>query len=86
VCFATTRTYSEFHASVALPLSLDTLAMIYNKDLLDSAGIAVLPKNWNDFDGDVARLRSVNAQGQIVQAGAAIGGSAASIANAADIP
>ena len=69
----------------ALPLSLDTLAMIYNKDLVDSAGIATLPATWDDFDTDVARLRAVNAQGQITQAGAAIGGSTASIANAPDI-
>lgn len=69
----------------ALPLSLDTLAMIYNKDLVDSAGIAELPATWDDFDADVTRLRSINAQGQLTQAGAAIGGSTASIANAPDI-
>jgi multiple sugar transport system substrate-binding protein len=69
----------------ALPLSLDTLAMIYNKDLVDSAGIAVLPKTWDEFDADVTRLRTVNAQGQVTQAGAALGGSAASIPNATDI-
>lgn len=69
----------------ALPLSLDTLVMVYNKDLIDSAGIATLPKTWDDFDTDVTRLRAVNAQGQITQAGAAIGGSAASIPNATDI-
>ncbi|HVM76813.1 MAG TPA: extracellular solute-binding protein [Candidatus Paceibacterota bacterium] len=69
----------------ALPLSLDTLAMYYNKDLVDSAGIAEMPKTWDEFDTDVTRLRETNAQGQITQAGAAIGGSAASIPNAVDI-
>jgi len=69
----------------ALPLSLDTLAMIYNKNLVDSAGIAELPKTWDNFDADVTRLRAMNAQGQITQAGAAIGGSEASIPNATDI-
>ncbi len=69
----------------ALPLSLDTLAMIYNKDLVDSAGIAILPKNWDDFDTDVTRLRAVNTEGQITQAGAAIGGSETSIPNATDL-
>ncbi len=69
----------------ALPLSLDTLAMIYNKDLVDSAGIAELPTTWDDFDADVARLRVEDAQGQLTQAAAAIGGSNASIANATDI-
>jgi multiple sugar transport system substrate-binding protein len=69
----------------ALPLSLDTLAMIYNKDLVDTAGIAVLPKTWDDFDTDVTRLRAENSEGQITQAGAAIGGSAGSVPDATDI-
>ncbi|HVN26582.1 MAG TPA: extracellular solute-binding protein [Candidatus Paceibacterota bacterium] len=69
----------------ALPLSLDTLAMIYNKDLVDSAGIALLPKTWDAFDADIPKLRSINAQGQLTQAAAALGGSSASMPNATDI-
>jgi multiple sugar transport system substrate-binding protein len=69
----------------ALPLSIDTLAMIYNKDLLDSAGIATLPKTWTDFDNDVPKLRAINSTGQLTQAAAALGGSQTSIANAPDI-
>ncbi len=68
-----------------LPLSIDTLAMVYNKDLFNSAGIAVPPKTWDGFDADIAKLRQVNAQGQLTQAAAAIGGSTASIANAPDL-
>ena len=30
-----------------LPLSVDTLAMFYNKDLLNNAGISEAPKYWN---------------------------------------
>ncbi len=69
----------------ALPLSIDTLAMIYNKDLVDSAGIATMPKTWSEFDNDVPLLRSVDATGQLMQAAAALGGSETSIANAPDI-
>lgn len=68
-----------------LPLTIDTLAMVYNKDLFNSAGIATPPVTWDDFDSDVLKLRKVNAQGQIAQAAAAIGGSEASIPNAPDI-
>ena len=68
-----------------LPISIDTLAMVYNKDLFNSAGIALPPKTWDEFDNDVTRLRAVNASGQITQAAAAIGGSEASVANAPDI-
>jgi len=69
----------------ALPLSIDTLAMLYNKDLFNSAGIAIPPATWDDFDADVERLRIVNAQGQITKYAAAIGGSLMTIPNAADI-
>jgi len=69
----------------ALPFSVDTLAMIYNKDIFDSAGIAFPPKTWDDFQKDVSQLRILNPQGQITRAGAAIGGSGKSIANSSDI-
>lgn len=68
-----------------LPLSIDTLVMVYNEDLFNSAGIASPPKTWNDFDLDVEKLRVINAGGQITQAAAAIGGSEANIPNAPDI-
>jgi ABC-type glycerol-3-phosphate transport system substrate-binding protein len=69
----------------ALPLSVDTLAMIYNKDLLNTAGIATLPSTWTQFDADVPLLRKVNAAGQLTQAAVALGGSEASIPDAPDI-
>ena len=69
----------------ALPLSIDTLAMIYNRDFFDSAGIATPPATWDDFEADIAKLRILNPEGQIVRAAAAIGGSEASIADAPDI-
>lgn len=72
-------------AVYALPLSVDTLAIYYNRDLFNSAGIAFPPKTWSEFQDDIAKLRNINTQGQLIQAAAAIGGSGASIANAADL-
>jgi multiple sugar transport system substrate-binding protein len=69
----------------ALPADLDTLVMLYNKDIFDSAGIVYPPTNWNDFDADIAKLRILNNQGQLTQAAAAIGGSETTIANASDM-
>jgi multiple sugar transport system substrate-binding protein len=69
----------------ALPLSIDTLAMFYNKDLFDSAGIAVPPATWDDFETDVQKLRVLGAGGQITRAAAALGGSETSISEAPDI-
>ncbi len=68
-----------------LPLSIDTLVMAYNKDLFNSAGIAFPPKTWDDFDADIVKLRLLNAQGQIIQSAAAIGGLEASVPHAADL-
>jgi multiple sugar transport system substrate-binding protein len=69
----------------ALPLSIDTLAMIYNKDLFNTAGIATVPTTWEGLQADLPALRQVNAQGQITQAALALGGSETSIPNAPDI-
>jgi len=79
---------SDFVASgslYALPFSIDTLALFYNKDLFNSAGITYPPKTWEDFQADILKLRSENAQGQITRAGAALGGSETSMPNAADL-
>jgi len=56
-----------------LPLSLDTLALYYNQDILDAAGIPEPPKTWEDFEQMVIPLTKYNANGDVVQSGAAIG-------------
>ncbi len=60
----------------ALPLSVDTLAMYYNKDLFNNAGIISAPEYWNrEFQQDIKKLTKQNNKGEIVQSGAALGGS-----------
>ncbi len=58
---------------VAIPLSVDTLALYANKDLLNAAGIATIPQNWDDFQAAVKKLVKFDENGEITQAGAAIG-------------
>jgi multiple sugar transport system substrate-binding protein len=77
--------FTSGNSIYAMPLDLDTIAMYYNKNLFDSAGIIYPPKTWDDFDNDIQKLRVVNSQGQITQSAAAIGGSETSIANAPDL-
>lgn len=58
-----------------LPLSVDTLAMYYNKDLFNQAGISDIPAYWNnDFVQAVKKMTMQNAQKEIVQSGVALGG------------
>ncbi len=57
----------------ALPLSIDTLALYYNKTLLNSAGISVPPKIWKEFQEDVEKLVKRDAKGDFLYMGAALG-------------
>lgn len=57
----------------ALPLYVDTLALYYNRDLFNSAGITSPPKNWEEFNDVVQQITRLDASGNIVQSGAAIG-------------
>jgi multiple sugar transport system substrate-binding protein len=69
----------------ALPLYVDTLALIYNDDLFARAAVTRPPATWTEFKNLVPSLRVLNEQGQIVRAAAAIGGSESTIRPAADI-
>jgi ABC-type glycerol-3-phosphate transport system substrate-binding protein len=55
------------------PLSVDSLALYYNKDLLNAAGIGAPPATWEEFATDAQFLSKVDAFGNITQSGAAMG-------------
>jgi multiple sugar transport system substrate-binding protein len=59
-----------------LPMSVDTMVLYYNRDLLNAAGIAQPPTYWKDFQEDVKLLTKLDETGAIIQSGAAIGTSA----------
>lgn len=68
-----------------LPLSVDTLATFYNRDLLNNAGIAELSNYWNrEFQQQVKKLTKQNTRGDIIQAGVGLG-AGTNIARSADI-
>lgn len=58
-----------------LPLSLDVLALYYNRDMLNSAGIVNAPQTWEEFALDVAALTLQDRYGEFIQSGAAFGAS-----------
>lgn len=57
-----------------LPLSLDNMALYYNEDLLDKAGVAEPPKTWEEFRDAVKKLTRFDKKtGTILQSGASLG-------------
>lgn len=69
----------------AVPLYIDTLALFYNKDMFDEAGITAPPKTWEEFQTLIPGLRRTAPDGRFSRAAAAIGGSEDSIDHATDI-
>lgn len=57
----------------AAPLSVDSLALYYNKDIFDAAGITSPPSTWDDLLLDAKLLSIVDPYGNITQSGVALG-------------
>ncbi len=57
----------------AVPLSVDSLQLYYNKDIFNAAGMTTPPKNWQEFGDAVQKLTRVDATGNIIKAGVAMG-------------
>ena len=57
----------------ALPLSMDTVALYYNKDLLNNAKIFEPAKTWGELVGQLASLTVVDENGGLAQSGVALG-------------
>ena len=73
---AATQELTNSGAAYALPLYMDTYALIYNKDLFDKAGVTLPPANWLEFQ-DLAKKLGKNS--------VAMGGSEATVEGASDI-
>lgn len=56
-----------------LPLSVDSLALFSNRELLNAAGIARPASTWEEFQAHVKKLTALDQTGAIIRAGAAIG-------------
>ena len=57
-----------------LALSMDTLVLFYNKDLLSNAGIAEPPETWTEFQDQVSKITKIDKEtGDILVSGAGIG-------------
>jgi multiple sugar transport system substrate-binding protein len=56
-----------------VPLSVDSLALYYNKDIFNVAGIATPPETWSEFDDVVKALTKIDEYGNIKQSAVALG-------------
>ncbi len=69
---------------LGLPLAVDTLALVYNRDLLNQAGVAEPPRTWAEIKEASKKLTLQDANGSLVRSGVALGGST-NINRASDI-
>lgn len=66
---------SEDQKVYGLPLFVDTLVLIYNRDLFNNAGLSEIPQYWNsEFLQNVKKMTKQNQKGEIIQSGIALGG------------
>ena len=60
-------------AVFGMPLSVDTLVLYANRDLLNAEGIPEPAKTWGELQTHVPRLTRLDAGGAVVQSGVAMG-------------
>lgn len=65
--------FTDAGSVFAVPLSVDSLNLYYNKDLFNEAGITSPPSDWNEFSQDAKKMTKIDSMGQIIQSGAALG-------------
>lgn len=56
-----------------VPLSADSLALYYNKDLFNAAGISEAPKTWDEVASLTRRLTTLDQFGNVTLSGVAMG-------------
>lgn len=72
----------------ALPISINTLALAYNRDIFDAKQVPTIPNGWADIKSLIPRLREIQSAGQngrIAKSAISLGGSSTSVKNAPDI-
>lgn len=67
------RDFTQNQKVYGVPLSVDSLALYYNKDVLGSAGIATPPKTWDELSADVQKIKRADQTGYFTLSGLAAG-------------
>ncbi|TSC69275.1 MAG: multiple sugar transport system substrate-binding protein [Parcubacteria group bacterium Gr01-1014_66] len=58
---------------LGIPLSIDTLALFYNKDFFNAAGIAVVPTTWESIIASIPKLTRISENREIERSTIATG-------------
>ncbi len=56
-----------------LPLSVDSLALYYNRDIFNAAGVTTPPKTWQELLLVAPKLTQINQYGNVIQSALAFG-------------
>ncbi len=56
-----------------LPISVDTMALYYNRDILNKSGIAQPAADWKTFQDQIKKITRLDQTGTIIQSGTALG-------------
>lgn len=56
-----------------LPFSVDSLALFYNRQMLDKAGVATPPTNWDELTEAVKKISKIDLKNNLLQSGIALG-------------
>lgn len=57
----------------ALPVFIDTLALFWNRDIFNAAGVATPPKTWSDLLKLTPKFTRFDSRGKIIQSAVALG-------------
>lgn len=69
----------------AIALFIDNLGLFYNKDMFAQEGFFNAPKTWDQFTANSKALTRFSPAGELIRAGAALGGDSKTINRATDI-
>ena len=68
----------------AAPISINTLALAYNRDIFDAKQVSIVPDGWADIKSIIPKLRQLK-NGRIEKEAISLGGSSVSVVNAPDL-
>ncbi|MFA5870499.1 MAG: extracellular solute-binding protein [Candidatus Paceibacterota bacterium] len=77
--------FADKNGVYALPFTIDTLVLFYNRDILGNAGFVYPPETWELLEEMIPTLTKKNATGTLEQSAIALGGTEQTIAHASDI-